>query len=411
MHLEKVICFRGARGKPEVVCCLVQVMVPSLALSNGSPLPAAVLYLTELTDDPQNPDRNTRYRQRLVEYHGILEQQIPNLEDLIEPFCEAVDASSCRAFPAGLPMSWRSGMLSPGEEEFQTRVDFAWKQRHKHGVLFSMLEQGGLLHADCIFIGDAFPPRPADDDGLVMPALAPDNASGSPPLSGAMKPGVAWQLRGVVGPTARFDLVPVPADSEAWDGGQPVEAQATARDYAALVLPCRFKLTVVRGKPQREAIRWAADAVDGATVLERGQAWGLLKDEYGFAYTPPGASSRPQPIVCIGHSTALLATSPVQEEIAKLHAQSYNAVTALSVHMAAGVGGAGPSVLNMVRAAEELFRRAGNWKWRGLDYIQVLVKIRIEEKALKKAFDIGLLPGPAEVRKGLWLILDYAESM
>jgi hypothetical protein len=186
-----------------------------------------------------------------------------------------------------------------------------------------------------------------------------------------------------------------------------VEAQATARHYAALMLRCRFKLTVARGKPQRVALRWAADATERATVEERGVGWGLLKNEYGFNYTPPGAASHPLPILAIGHPTALLATCPVQHEIAKLHAQSYNAVTALSVQMAGVVG----VCLNMERAAEELFRRAGNWKWRGLNYLQVLVKIRIEEIVLKVAFDIGLLPGPAEVRKGLWLILRCSHGM
>jgi hypothetical protein len=341
------------------------------------------------------------YRQAVIRYHSILEPQLRNLEDLISDFMEPMSAST----PGSLPNSGRSGLLSPLEDEFTARVQFAREQRHVHGVVFSVVEHGGHLYADCTLLGDAFPVIQAEENGFVMALLAADvNPDRPPPLSGAMKPGCAWQMWALVGPSARWDLFPVPGDSEAWDGGQPVEAQEVAQHYAALALRCCFKLTVTRGKPQREAMRRAAEAVEGAIVEERGVEWGLAKDERGFTFKAPGPASRPIPVVAIGHSTSLLATSPLQDAIAECHADSYNVVTAISIGLARGGNGAEP-VRRMctVRAAAELFRRRGNWKWGNLDYMGVLVKARIEEKNCGQAvtFNLRLLPGPAEVRKGL----------
>jgi hypothetical protein len=372
---------------------------PERLVSTGTPLSRALLDIILRTDNPQEPEKNATYRRAVVRYEGILSPQLGHLEELVAPFCTGLQASG-HIFPSDLvePLGYRE--LS--QEEVEARLGLVYRQRHEHGVVYSEHEVAALMHPDCIIICDAFPPRPAEG-GLVMPALAPDLAAERPPICGSEKPGFAFQLKGLGGPCCRLDLVPIPGDSEQWDKGVPGHAQRVAQEYALEVLQCRFRLVIARGKPQRVALRRAAEAVEGASVTERGLEWGLVKEEYGFHYKPPGGSGRQQPIVNVPHPTALVATSPVQAELAKAYAAAYDAATALAMHMRGAVDD--PSRLCMVDAAERLFRREGNWKWGDRTYIQVLVTIREGEKSTKRAvsFDLSLLPGPAEVRLGHFL--------
>lgn len=335
--------------------------------------------LLELITATNGPDAaaNEQYMQEVVDYETTLRPLLANLDVMAGDFMVASPAAS----PLAL------GLFGPRkvtliDDELSARLELAREQR-EDGVVFSCGEFGALFHPDCICVVDAFPVFP-------LPLLGPDGKT----LSGAMGPGEMYRRHGLTGPTVRVDLVPIVDHSEAWDKGQPREAQQKAARYSGIIMRCGFRLVVACGKPQREALKAAAHAVQGGTVAECGLQLGLPYAHYGVRYTAP-VSSTTTVVAGIGHPTALLSTSQVQEEVAAAHAVSYDAVAGV----AAGLSGEGGTmVLSMVTATRKLFRFEGNWKWGGDDYIQVLSRIHREEEATGLAVDISVLPGPAQVR-------------